>query len=67
MVDFDQGKYFMIKGAGNDIWDMLQEGTEITPSQIIDRLLEVYDVSPEECEKEVMDFLGKMQELGFIA
>ena len=67
MVDFDQGKYFMIKGAGNDIWDMLQEGTEITPSQIIDRLLEVYDVSPEECEKEVMDFLGKLQELGLIA
>ena len=25
MVDFEQGKYFMIKGTGNDIWDMLQE------------------------------------------
>ena len=67
MVDFDQGKYFMIKGTGNDIWDMLQEGAQITPAQIIDRLLAEYDVSPEECEKEVMNFLGKMQELGFIA
>ena len=37
MIDFESGKYFLIKGAGNDIWDMLQE--EITPTQIVDRLL----------------------------
>ena len=34
MIDFESGKYFLIKGAGNDIWDMLQE--EITPTQIVD-------------------------------
>ena len=30
MVDFEQGKYFCIKGVGNDIWDMLdgQEGED---------------------------------------
>lgn len=67
MVDFEQGKYFMIKGTGNDIWDMLQENKNITPGQIIDKLLTEYEVSPEECEAAVMDFLGKMQELGFIA
>lgn len=67
MVDFEQGKYFMIKGTGNDIWDMLQENKNITPGQIIDKLLVEYEVSPEECETSVMDFLGKMQELGFIA
>lgn len=67
MVDFEQGKYFMIKGAGNDIWDMLQQGKPISPAQIIERLLEEYDVSPEECERSVVEFLEKMQELGFIA
>lgn len=67
MVDFEQGKYFMIKGTGNDIWDMLQENKNITLGQIIDKLLAEYEVSPEECETSVMDFLGKMQELGFIA
>ena len=39
MVDFEQGKYFMIKGTGNDIWDMLQENKNITPGEIIDKLL----------------------------
>lgn len=67
MVDFEQGKYFMIKGVGNDIWDMLQEDTAITPAQIIERLLAEYDVSAEECEHSVMEFLDKLQELGFIA
>lgn len=64
MVDFDAGKYFLIKGTGNDIWDLLQE--EITPVQIVEALRKEYDVSQEECEKAVMDFLRRMQKLGFI-
>ena len=64
MIDFATGKYFMIKGVGNDIWDMLQE--EITPQQIIDKLLSEYDVTPEVCEESVLAFLGKMQEFDVI-
>ena len=64
MVDFETGKYFLIKGVGNDIWDLIQ--TETTPAEIIAKLLEEYDVSPEECETSVMDFLSKLEELGFI-
>jgi len=64
MVDFETGKYFIIKGCGNDIWDMLS--SEITPNEIIDRLLSEYDVGREECEKSVMDFLGKMHDYNFI-
>ena len=25
MVDFNKGKYFMLKGVGNDIWDLLED------------------------------------------
>ena len=64
MIDFESGKYFLIKGAGNDIWDLLQ--TEITPAEIIENLLAEYDVTREECEKSVMSFLEKLQELKFI-
>lgn len=64
MVDFESGKYFLIKGVGNDIWDMLQE--EITPNEIIEKLLSEYEVSREECEKSVMEFLERMEELKFI-
>ncbi len=64
MIDFETGKYFMIKGTGNDIWDMLQE--EITPAQIIEKLLQEYDVTKEECEKCVMEFLERMKSYNFI-
>lgn len=64
MVDFDAGKYFLIKGVGNDIWDMLQE--EVTPNQIIEKLLSEYDVEREECESSVMEFLEKMKSYDFI-
>ena len=64
MVDFESGKYFIIKGCGNDIWDML--GEEISPNEIINKLLAEYDVSREECERSVMDFLGKMESYNFI-
>ena len=64
MIDFESGKYFMIKGAGNDIWDIIQE--ETTVGNIVDKLLSEYDVSREECEKSVDEFLGKLKELDFI-
>ena len=64
MVDFESGKYFLIKGVGNDIWDMIQE--ELTPNDIIERLISEYDVSREECEKSVMEFLDKMKSYNFI-
>lgn len=64
MIDFDSGKYFMIKGSGNDIWDLIQE--EITVDEIIKKLLTEYDVSEDECEKAVLEFLGKLKEYDFL-
>lgn len=64
MVDFESGKYFLIKGVGNDIWDMIQK--EITVGEIVENLLKEYEVSREECERSVYDFLGKLEELEFI-
>ena len=64
MIDFESGKYFMIKGTGNDIWDIIQE--ETTVGEIVEKLLAEYDVSRQECEASVCEFLGKLRELEFI-
>lgn len=64
MIDFESGKYFMIKGSGNDIWDMIQN--EITVSEIIEKLLSEYDVSREECTRSVNEFLNNLRDLDFI-
>jgi len=65
MIDFATGKYFMIKGVGNDIWDMIQ--TPITYGEIVDKLLSEYDVTEEECKNSVSSFLTKLKELNFVS
>lgn len=64
MIDFDCGKYFMIKGVGNDIWDMIQN--DITVDEVIKKLLAEYDVSEEECATETEEFLQKLAEYDII-
>ena len=64
MIDFETGKYYLIKGTGNDIWDMIQK--EITVGEIIDNLLEEYDVTREKCTEAVMNFLENLEAKGFI-
>lgn len=68
MVDFEQGKYFLIKGVGNDIWDMLTADDEsaVGVKDMIDSLLKEYDVTEEVCEREVLDFLMNLEKLGII-
>ncbi len=65
MIDFESGKYYMIQGAGNAIWDIIQN--DITVGNLIDQLLSEYDVSPEECEASVIDFLSDLQKNKIIA
>lgn len=64
MVDFAHGKYFMLKGVGNDIWDMLED--DITVDTIICKLLEEYDVEEAQCVESTISFLSQLEELDFI-
>ncbi len=64
MVDFKHGKYFMLKGVGNDIWDLLEEN--ILVNDIIKKLLEEYEVEEKECVDSTLKFLGQLEELDFI-
>lgn len=69
MVDFEQGKYFCIKGVGNDIWDMLEEQQDadaLMIDTILHKLLEEYEVTEEVCEKEVLEFLDKLKQAGIL-
>ncbi|WP_031557084.1 PqqD family peptide modification chaperone [Lachnospira multipara] len=64
MIDFETGKYFLLKGAANDIWDIIQE--DITVGDIINKLRAMFDVSEEECTEATISFLENLKTLGFI-
>ena len=64
MIDFDSGKYFMIKGVGNDIWDRIQ--SEVSVEDLIKGLLSEYDIDENTCEADVINFLNKLAEHDFL-
>ena len=64
ILDFTTGNYYVIKGVGSIILDMLED--EIRVNDIIEKLLIEYDVSREECEQSVIEFLQKLKEADFI-
>lgn len=64
MIDFETGKYFMIKGVGNDIWERVQAETSV--DELIAFLLSEYEIDEPTCEKQVIAFLDKLNEYGFL-
>lgn len=64
MVDFETGKYLLLKGVANDIWDLLAGSTN--SDEIVAKLLTEYEVPEEVCRNEVLGFLDKLADFGFI-
>lgn len=64
MMDLEKGRYFSLNGVGSRIWDIIEEPIEI--NKIVDSLLEEYDVSRNECQENVLEFLGKLDNADII-
>ena len=64
MMDLEKGRYFSLNGVGSRIWEIIEEPIGI--NKIVDCLLEEYDVSRNECEENVLEFLGKLDDANII-
>ena len=64
MIDFATGKYFLLKGSANEIWDMLDQ--DVTISEIRNSLMNIYDVDEPTCTASTQSFLQQMEQNGFI-
>jgi PqqD family protein of HPr-rel-A system len=64
MMDIDQGKYFSLNQSATAIWELLEN--PITSAELCRKLMEEYDVDPEQCKKEVQDHLNEMEKLGLV-
>ena len=65
MIDFSSGKYFLLKGAANEIWDYIQN--PIIVSDILQNLMNVYDVSEDTCRTSIFSFLTQLMNYEFIS
>jgi hypothetical protein len=62
MMSITRGKYFALDGTGQRIWECLAEPVSI--GQIVEQLLDQYEVGREQCETEVIAFLGETMKNG---
>lgn len=60
MMNLDKGKYFALNPVGSRIWDIMRE--EIYVKDILNILLEEYDVDKETCVNNVLNYLGILED-----
>jgi hypothetical protein len=65
MIDFESGKYFLLRGTAVDIWDNIQ--SETTVGDLVNKLLSIYDVDEETCLSGTEKFLTQLEEAKFIS
>lgn len=61
---YDSNGLFVLNEVAASIWDVL--GDCETQDEIVDKILEEYEVSKEEAERDTAEFLGTLREMQII-
>lgn len=64
MMDLEKGRYFSLNGVGSRIWEIIEKPIEV--NKLVESLLEEYDVNRNECEENVLEFLGKLNDANIV-
>ena len=64
MMDVESGSYFSMPGPSGRIWQLLETGQ--TVKTVKDALLMEYDVTPDQCEAELLPFVNTLIDRGLV-
>jgi len=64
MMDIDKGKYFSLNTVATRIWDLLD--VPLSLDELCARLMEEYEVDPNQCRAEVTEVVNEMVKLGVV-
>mgnify|MGYP005846936347 CR=1 FL=1 len=64
MMSVEQGQYYGLGGVGPRIWDLLEKPH--TLDQLVEQVIEEFEVERAVCEKDMVGFLEQMEEFGLI-
>lgn len=59
MLSAETGKYIVLNEVGARIWDFAAE--PLSAGDIIARLTEEFDISPDDCREQVLPYLEKLE------
>ena len=58
MMDVEQGAYYGLEAVAARIWALTEQSLSV--SSLCDQLVTEYQISPEQCQQEVLTFLGEL-------
>lgn len=64
MFDVNAGQYYGLNNVATAVWNHLE--TEKTVNELAQALTAEFDISVEECRKELLKFLPELEEKGLI-
>ena len=64
VLDFDKGLYFGLNEVGTLVWNRVQQPQKV--QEIRDAILRDYEVSREQCERDLFTLLEELSEKGLI-
>lgn len=64
MLSVELGKYYALNGGAAAVWQSIEQ--PMTVEQLCAGLQERFDVSPEECHKDVSQFLEELRDKGLL-
>jgi hypothetical protein len=64
MMDIEQGTYYGMDDIASQIWNLIEEPIRV--SDLCSALQESYDVSPEDCLRDIVEFLDQLNEQGLL-
>ncbi|MBI5459355.1 PqqD family peptide modification chaperone [Methanobacterium sp.] len=65
MLDMKEGVYYGLNEIGTVIWELIQN--PITLLEIIDKILEEYEVDEETCYADTVELIKEMEKNGLVA
>ena len=64
MMDVEEGHYYELDPIATRIWELIEEGS--TVGAICDALVDQYEVDPQECRQDTLEFLERAAERGLV-
>jgi hypothetical protein len=64
MMVLEKSAYFSLDEIGSEIWRLI--AIPITVAQLCERLLDRFEVTPEQCQADVLIFLNEIYEQGLV-
>ena len=63
-MNLESGQYLMLQATGRRIWNLIDGTAQV--SDIIETLISEYEIDPETCQADTVEFLNDLQTHGAI-